>query len=796
MKKILLLLIAIVMTATLHAQLAQFTVLGTVMDSTGKPLSGANVTVTSPVTKKNWGKVTNNQGVYSFKLDTGRYDLKIVHAGYGTVESKIRIKAGDNILQPVKLSMKENLLANVTVSTRRPLVEVSNDKIVYNTEGDPGAKNESASDMFRKIPLLSVDGEGNVQLNGQSNFRVLLNGRETAMFAQNIKDALKGFPGALIARVEVITSPSAKYDAEGIGGLINIITKNKITGYNGFVNISRSHLGVTNGSVSLNAKKGKFTFSGMAFGMAFDRFQHGENRTITTPFTPVNLIERNVFGDRSFRNKAMNANVEIAMEIDSQHTVSIYGNRGRNQNELQVDQTSLTYYKSQASPETGKIFQETETVNPSLSVGMDFIKKFKKKPGKEFSTKLFGVFGESTSDFNSFLGGPGFTRYLQSQSNADNREFTLQTDYAVPVKKSRVEMGAKVILRDASSDNFNFITYDKALAYKQMSSPTDHFEYKQTVTSGYFSLSKNTQKMNYRIGVRGEYTDINGNYQTTAPALKASFFNFVPNIQVTRTFSPAYTLVTGYTIRVNRPFINQLNPFVNTIDTLNISSGNPNLKPQTTHSFMLQNRLKKGKVLAIFGTVANISQDMIMQRAVFDKATGVTRITFDNIGKEFLMAFIANISSPIGKKINVNLNGNVRYNRIQDRTNLSLDKSGITGGMHGNFTYRMFKQFTVSGSGGNMWAPVTLFSQAQSFGFYQLNFGYKLLKDKLTLSFNANNFLSKTREQAFVTENTDFRTVSSNYNPYRMFFIGAMFNFGKLKENTSKKQGVNNDDLL
>jgi hypothetical protein len=796
MKKVLCFLITILLSATVFSQVAQHTVLGTVIDSSGKPLPGANVTVTSQVTKKSVSKVTTQQGLFNFKLDTGRYDLKVVHAGFGIIESKIRIKAGDNILQPMKLTEKENLLANVTVTTRRPLVEVTSDKIVYNTEGDPAAKTESASDMFRKIPLLSVDGEGNVQLNGQANFKILLNGRETAMFAQNVSQALKGFPGALIARVEVITSPSAKYDAEGVGGLINIITKNKITGYNGFVNVSHSSLGITNGSLSLNVKKGKFSFSGMGFGISSNKFLRGENTTVTTAYAPVNLTERNISGERLYRNKHMNANVEIAMEIDSFHTLSLYGNRGKNSNEQQIDQTSLTYYKSLSAPIVGKILQETASESPAMSVGMDFIKKYKGKPGKEFSAKVFGVFGENESDFNSFLGGSGSTRYLLSESNSENKELTIQTDYATPVKKSRLELGAKVILRDAASENSNFIRYDLSVPYKQMSSVSDVFNYKQTVSSMYASVSKNTAKMNYRIGIRTEYTDINGYYQTASPGLKASFFNLIPNVQITRTFSPTYTLVTGYMIRVNRPFINQLNPFVNTIDTLNISSGNPDLDPQTTHTVMVQNRLRKGKLLAVFGSVLNYSTDMIMQRAIFDKSTGVTRITYDNVGRELMVALIGNLSTPIGKKININFNVNGRYNRIEDRTNSTQEKSGFSGSMSGNFTYRMLKSFTVSGSGGSMWAPVTLFNQAQGFAFYQMNFGYRFMKDKLALSFNMNNFLRKTREQSFVTQNADFRTVNSNYNPYRMFSIGATFNFGKLKENTSKKVGVNNDDLL
>jgi outer membrane receptor for ferrienterochelin and colicin len=134
-------------------------------------------------------------------------------------------------------------LGDVTVTATRPLVEQQDDRLVYNVEDDPSAKSESASDILRKTPYVNVDGDGAIQVNGQSNFRVLLNGRETALFSQNVKEALKGFPGATISRIEVITSPSAKYDAEGVGGIINIITKKKLAGYNGTINSNINSIG-------------------------------------------------------------------------------------------------------------------------------------------------------------------------------------------------------------------------------------------------------------------------------------------------------------------------------------------------------------------------------------------------------------------------------------------------------------------------------------------------------------------------------------------------------------------------
>jgi len=136
-------------------------------------------------------------------------------------------------VDPVQLSKATGILKEVVVNSQRPMVEQSDDKIVFNVEDDPTNKTETAIDILRKTPFITVDGEDNIKVNGKTNFKVLLNGRETSLFARNIKEALRGFPGAAISKIEVITTPSAKYDGEGIGGLINIITKKKIVGYNG-----------------------------------------------------------------------------------------------------------------------------------------------------------------------------------------------------------------------------------------------------------------------------------------------------------------------------------------------------------------------------------------------------------------------------------------------------------------------------------------------------------------------------------------------------------------------------------
>ena len=209
---------------------------GTVSDST-KPLSLVTVRLfkkmNQPALQTTLSK--ENGGFQLNKPDTGNYILSFTHTGFAEKQITITVAptAGDMQIDPVQLSKATGMLKEVTVTAQRPMVEQSDDKIVFNVEDDPTNKTETAIDILRKTPFITVDGEDNIKVNGKSNFKVLLNGRETSMFARNIKEALRGFPGAVISKIEVITTPSAKYDGEGIGGLINIITKKKVVGYNG-----------------------------------------------------------------------------------------------------------------------------------------------------------------------------------------------------------------------------------------------------------------------------------------------------------------------------------------------------------------------------------------------------------------------------------------------------------------------------------------------------------------------------------------------------------------------------------
>ncbi len=370
---------------------------GSVSDSS-KPLALVTVRIFKKINEAPLQTTLSNEnGRFQFnKVDTGKYVLAFSHTGFAAKQITISVtsQATDIQIDPVQLSRATGMLKEVVVNSQRPMVEQSDDKIVFNVEDDPTNKTETAIDILRKTPFVTVDGEDNIKVNGKSNFKVLLNGRETSMFARNIKEALRGFPGAMISKIEVITTPSAKYDGEGIGGLINIITKKKVVGYNGTVSsFSRTSDKLNNFSVNGNAKVGKVGVS-VFLNSGFTQPVLLHNTNITIPSSQSIYTKRTLDGDQHSKSGWSFGNAEFSWEMDSLNTISLYTNIDSWSNTTVSDQTITTDFAS--SPSTVSNYNlNNKSNNPGVNVGSDYIKHFKKNKEREFSLRFLGEFGKN-----------------------------------------------------------------------------------------------------------------------------------------------------------------------------------------------------------------------------------------------------------------------------------------------------------------------------------------------------------------------------------------------------------------
>ena len=383
---------------------------GIVIDSSKKPLSFVTVrffkqnNLQTPLQTT----LSKENGAFQFnKPGPGNYILSFTHTGFAEKKQSITVTSGTDIqIEPVELSRTQGTLNAVVVKAQRPLVEQADDRIVFNVEDDPATKTETAIDILRKTPFVTVDGEDNIKVNGKDNFKVLLNNRETSMFARNVKEALRGFPGALISKIEVITNPSAKYDGEGIGGLINIITKKKVAGYNGTLSsFQRTSDKLDDFSLNANAKFGKVGAT-VLYDIGGSRLVPVDNINTTIPTTPTAFSKRTLAGDKSNSGGWNFGNAEISWEMDSLNTLSAYTNIDSWSTRTLSSQTITTDF-TDAPSGISYYNLDNRNNNPGISVGTDYIKKFRKNKDREFSLRFFGEFGKSGSHLNSTQDSPG-----------------------------------------------------------------------------------------------------------------------------------------------------------------------------------------------------------------------------------------------------------------------------------------------------------------------------------------------------------------------------------------------------
>jgi len=772
----------------------EFIVKGRLVDSAyAKPVYSATINFQEPEKKISRTVVSDQTGSFQASLLPGKYRVMITHTTFRRKVMHLVVEGQAIDMGSIQLVTLVKKLGDVTVISAKPMVEQQGDRLIYNVEDDPSAKSESASDILRKTPYVNVDGDGAIQVNGQTNFRVLLNGRETALFSQNVKEALKGFPGATISRIEVITSPSAKYDAEGVGGIINIITKKKLAGYNGTINSNISAIGHRGAGFNINLKTGKLGISGL-----YNHMSNGgitsQQVAVTIPVHPVAFARRQVGGSRHTNMYFHQGNLELSYDIDSTNTLVVYGNLGRHNNETTNQQIINTLFAN-GSSDVSPYLLETTMSMPTHGFGTDYIRKFKGKHQKEFNVRFNASYNKNQSFANSQQEIGATDRFILNNSEAFNSEYTVQADLVEPVNKTtRVETGVKTILRNAYSDFESQYKFSKSDPYFINPANTNRFNYDQNVYGGYVSVNKITKVVTMRLGLRVEHTQVDGDFISSNTTVRQRYTDVIPNLMLTRQFGKTINSNLTYGIRLGRPAIQSLNPFVNNSDSLFINFGNPDLGRQYSHNFAMQTRFYKGNKFISIQTQVNFANNLIIQNPTFNPGTGVTSVTSENAGqmRDFALGFVSNL--PV-RKWNFALNATGRIARIRNKLQTPWINA-TAGNVNVNITYKASKLFTIASNSG-YFAPLRMpnITFPDNY-FYGFNFIFKIFKEKMNLNASVTNIFEEDRKLKFLTENQSFKSQTVNTNPFRNFGLALSYNFGKLKENVSKKKGVNNDDQV
>ncbi|MES2455420.1 MAG: TonB-dependent receptor [Bacteroidota bacterium] len=786
MKRIVLLIVGVMMMLGANAQFgmpgggpAKPKVTGRisvlVMDSvTKKPIDYASISLTKTADSKSLnGGVTDEKGKVTLQnVAPDQYKLLIGFMGYKTktVLVKTTPEKPDANVGTVYISPTESTLKEVAVVGQKALIENKVDKLVYNAENDITNAGGDATDVMRKVPMLSVDMSGNVQLRGAA-VRVLINGKPSGTMANSVADALKMIPAEQIKSVEVITSPSAKYDAEGSGGIINIITKkNTSEGTSGSVNASAGTRS-NNGAFNLNVKTGRLGLtSSLGVNHAYPQ-KSSVSVFNSSTLNGVNSIVRQD-GFSNWSRVGYNGSVGLDYDLNAYNNfttnvkLNSFSNGGPGSSDIYVND------------DFSQNIRDMDMGFKNMDWTMDY-RKTSKKEGEEFSISAQLSTGRNSSDFSNRFVKPNIDDVLVLGSNTGkNNEYTVQSDYVYPFSKTiTLETGAKGIFRKINSD------YDNT---------AQDFDYDQNVASAYGVFGFNlTKKISAKAGLRAEYTKING---LAGNALKFDndYFNLFPSLILSQSLSGMSTVKLSYNRRVQRPSLFYLNPFRNESDVFNPMEGNPKLSPELTDN------LELGYSTFIKGSVINASvfyrntQDVIESKiAPIEGNRNLT--TYANIGTSRSYGF--NVFGSYNPKPKWTLMANFGLNTYDVNNSASNVSTGTF------LNYNAFLRSAYGfGEGWNMelWGVVnspkrTFQGKTDMMYFYGGAVKKEIMKKMATIGINVLNPLSRdlniktVNNTAVSTQRTDI------HYPLRSFGLNFSYKFGKLK--FTQKKTIKNDDL-
>jgi outer membrane receptor protein involved in Fe transport len=781
-------------------------IIGFLLDSTdSKPVEFATLALINSKTNKPVdGTVADGQGKFTLnKVAVGSYKIVVSFIGYEskTVFVSVSEKNDDQDLGVIKLQQSSKMLSEVTVEGQRALIEERVDRTVYNAEKDATNRGGDATDVLKKVPMLSVDLDGNPSLRGSTSVKVLINNKPSTIMAASIADALRQIPADMIKTVEVITSPSARYDAEGSAGIINIVTKKNTL--QGLTLSFDSSAGVRGSNLSLNGNFRNKNW-GMSLG-GFGRSEYNVNGKFeSTQITQSNGLETRNFQTAETRREGLFGNYQLGFDWDINKFNSItssmrFGLRNGNNWQDGLKQVRNGVVSS---------IRNTNSLDESANVdiNIDYTKTFAKAQ-REFSILTMYSRNNRANDFYNLIMNPRSTMSeimssIKNENTSYNEEATFQLDYQTPISKNQMlEFGAKGITRNVTSDYQSYIAGADRI-YREVNTailPSNVFDYLQNIWSTYSSYTLTTKnKWSIKAGARYEYTDISASFlkkegqNTVIPPYGV----LVPSFNMSKTFKSG-TWRFSYNRRLQRPGIQNLNPNVNATNPLNISVGNPTLAPEFTNNYEVSySKFIKQTYISTSFFVRNTTGAINQIREV---RGDTVKTTSQNIGNEDAYGMNVNLNINLSNKLMIGGGGDLSYMVLANNVPDPLLRAKNQG-LQSNF--RVYGNYNI----GNGWGAqifsfyrvnqVQLQGSQGGFGIYSLSLKKDFKNKKGSIGFGAENFLTPN---GFIirseTQTPVINSKSENTLRNMNFKINFSYRIGKMSFGpTKKKKSVNNDD--
>ncbi|TYA78744.1 outer membrane beta-barrel family protein [Seonamhaeicola marinus] len=626
--------------------------------STNQPVAFATVLLVNSDTKENLtGTTTIDDGSFRLASNSLNVHITISFIGYKTKTiTNLKPKNGKISLGTIYIEEDLAQLNEVVVQAEVSKTQFKLDKRIFNIGQDLSSTGASALEVLNNVPSVNVSIEGDISLRGSQGVQMLINGKPSVI-ASDSGNALGTITADMIDRIEVITNPSAKYDAEGTSGIINIVLKKEERkGLNGSATLNFGEPTNHSFGLSLNRRTEKFNlFSQIGIG---HRKLPNDRKSINRDIVNNTSLESDGI---EYRNeKFYNIVLGTDYHINKSNVLTLSGNFAY-EVEDQPSSNTFEFFENALRTSSWKRTEETEATNPKYQYELQYKREFE---DNEEHVLLFSALGrffgkDQSSDFtDATISGTNRDANQKTRTDFKEANYTFKLDYTKPyTKKFTIETGAQYVLNNVSND---FEVQDLiAGTYITDPNQTNIFEFDQNVLGVYGTAAYEGEKWGVKIGLRLENTDLETLLTNTNEGNNQNYSNLFPSFHSSYKFNEAYSLQIGYSRRVYRPRLWDLNPFFNIRNNFNIRTGNPDLKPEFTDSYELTNIYNFGKASINFGVYYRYTTDAI-ERRISTFQNNVNTYKPLNIGTTDAIGVEVNGKYPIANWIS--FNGDLNYN--------------------------------------------------------------------------------------------------------------------------------------
>lgn len=744
--------------------------------------------------------VTNIDGTFAHTVNgQGNFFISFSSMGRKDIIRNVQLSATGGEIDLGKLLIQDNAkqLKGVEVVAQKPLVKMETDKMAYDVQADNDSKASTVLDMLRKVPMVIVDGQDNITVNGQSSFKVYVDGKPSVMFSSNPSQVFKAMPASMVKSIEVITNPGAKYDAEGVGGVLNIVmnasanSKMNKNGYNGNVSLTAAAIGLRLSSF-ISGQQGKFSYSANIMN------NRGRVKGVETEMERIASDgSRMIYNQTgSTRMPFTMANVSLGYEIDSVSNVS--ATLGITQFEMNNDGHPTTTFTG-GSYGTGFSYGNAMTmknVNNSYNGSLDYQRFLSKSRTSSITLSYLFTTSPARSE-NRRIYDPVSALVtipladLYSEAKTRGTEHTLQVDYITPLSKTQqLNTGVKYINRRSTSDS-RF--YDIVGGVEQYD-PAKSVNYKnlQSVLAEYAEYKVTLKNVSAKAGLRYEHTWESVDFVLGAGSnFKKNYGNLVPSASVTYNLSRTKNIGVNYGMRITRPGITYLNPYVDRSNPTIISYGNSDLEVEKTHNINLVYNTFSRKFMANFTLGTTFANNKIEEYSFMQ--SGILNRTYGNIVQSKSFNFNTFMNYSLSKKTRIMLNLTLEYADLKS-AQLNEHNSGWMAtaflGVQQTLPWDLKWNVNVTGSTNKY----TLQGYQTGHNILISTLTKSLFNDKLSLSLLYLSPLTGKLEIKQYSKGHDFENKMNIKIPLRNLMFTVAWNFGNTKKTFQQRSSkITND---